>query len=77
MIRVRQGHGAAARLIVDSVCKWRRKRRGAGVDLQLAVARPQRERLFREEVNMIPGSGVCGGGRMTTCSALHSTNGTI
>lgn len=39
--------------------------------MQLAVAGPQRERLFREEVNMISGSGVCGGGRLTTCSAVE------
>lgn len=42
----------------------------AGVDLQLAAARPQRERLFREEVNIISGSGSgCRGGWLTTCSS--------
>lgn len=66
----------------DSVCKWRLIQAVSGADLQLAVARPQRESRFHEEVNISSGWGEeevprWAADRLFSLGALHPSNSNI
>lgn len=80
---VRQGRGAAARSVagdgIHTVCRWRGTQAAAGVDLQLAVAQPQRERISARRLISFQDRGVWwwADDHLFSYGNLHSTNSNI